>query len=356
MLNVHGGLSEAEFSNSEWLAEEGMKLLNSGSGIDTEYGKLFVNEEIPFDEIFNGTTFPAYLCEPNSVSAVEIGYSDLTELVELPCEDIAIKKVLRRLGADSVKDCKISVDSTRDISDEWSKKISEVEKTKDLFGLNRMLKTDGIRLNREKPVSIFNKEVTRQLRENDFAVSQDGDSLNVMTTDSYLVKVLENGSMRVPENCPSDSYSQIKKVMKETYDFCSIFAKAAPLKANGLSEKYRCLAEFNSTVLAAKYNEEYGFEFVTWDRTFDGKGVTQGNYYSDYLAAKENFAIRSGLIDKDKLFSTEELEQLGKCVNFTARHNGDLNFDDCENLKRLGEKISESLPVQQQSDAPELSM
>ena len=140
--------------------------------------------------------------------------------------------------------------------------------------------------------------------------------------------------------------------MKETYDFCSIFAKAAPLKANGLSEKYRCLAEFNSTVLAAKYNEEYGFEFVTWDRTFDGKGVTQGNYYSDYLAAKENFAIRSGLIDKDKLFSTEELEQLGKCVNFTARHNGDLNFDDCENLKRLGEKISESLPVQQQSDAP----
>ncbi|MBD5128947.1 MAG: hypothetical protein HDT43_03350 [Ruminococcaceae bacterium] len=333
-----------------------MKLLESGNGIDTEYGKIYVNKEVPFEEVFNGITFPGYYCEPNSVAAVEISYSDLTELVELPCEDIAIKKALCRLGADSIKDCKILVDSTLDISDEWAEKISEVEKTKDLFGLNRLLKTEGIRLKQEQPVSIFNKEVTRQLRENDFAVSKGDDSLNVRTTDSYSVKILENGSMRVPEDCPSDSYSQIKKVMKETYDFCSAYAKAAPLKADGLSEKYRCLAEFNSTVLAAKYNEEYGFEFVTWDRTFDGRGVTQGNYYSDYSAAKENFAIRSGLIDKDKLFSTEELEQLGKCVNFTARHNGDLNFDDCENLKRLGEKISESLPVQQQSDAPELSM
>ena len=172
MLNVRGALSEAEYTNSEWLAEEGMKLLESGSGIDTEYGKIYVNEDVPFDEIFNGTTFPAYLCEPHTVAAVEIGYSDLTELVELPCEDIAIKKALCRLGADSIKDCKISVDSTLDISDEWSEKISEVEKTKDLFGLNRLLKTEDIHLKQEQPVSIFNKEVTRQLQENDFVVSK----------------------------------------------------------------------------------------------------------------------------------------------------------------------------------------
>ena len=156
MLNVRGALSESEYNNSEWLAEEGMKLLESGSGIDTEYGKIYVNEDEPFDEIFNGTTFPAYYCEPNSVAAVEIGYFDLTELVELPCEDITIKKALCRLGADSVKDCKITVDLTQDISDEWSEKISEVEKTKDLFGLNSLLKSEGIHMKQEQPVSIFN--------------------------------------------------------------------------------------------------------------------------------------------------------------------------------------------------------
>ncbi len=107
-------------------------------------------------------------------------------------------------------------------------------------------------------------------------------------------------------------------------------------------------------MLAAKHTE-YGFEFVTWDRTYDGNSFWHGNYYSDYAAAKENFATRSGLIDKDKLFTTEELERIGKCVDFTMRHNGDLNFDDCECLKKLNEKISESLP-EQQSEAPEMSM
>ena len=93
-------------------------MLESGTGIDTEYGKLYINEYIPFEEIFNGTTFPAYYCEPNSVAEVEIGYDSLIEFVEIPCEDIAIKKALCRLSADSVRDCKVSVELTQAISGE----------------------------------------------------------------------------------------------------------------------------------------------------------------------------------------------------------------------------------------------
>lgn len=90
---------------------------------------------------------------------LEVPYNNLIELVELPCEDITIKKALCRLGADGLKDCKILVDSTRDITDEWSDRISEVEKTKDLFGLNNLLKTEDVLLKQEQTVSIFNKEV-----------------------------------------------------------------------------------------------------------------------------------------------------------------------------------------------------
>jgi len=49
----------------------------------------------------------------------------------------------------------------RDISDELSKKISEVEKTKNLFGLNNLLKTEVIFLKQESPISISNKEASR---------------------------------------------------------------------------------------------------------------------------------------------------------------------------------------------------
>ena len=58
MLNIRGGIACSELENKEWLVEEGRKLLDSGKGIQTEYGLLFVNYEVEFSEIFNGATFP----------------------------------------------------------------------------------------------------------------------------------------------------------------------------------------------------------------------------------------------------------------------------------------------------------
>ncbi len=355
MLNIHGALSESEYNNSERLAAEGMKLLESGTGIDTEYGKLYINEDVPFEEIFNGTTFPAYYCEPNSVAGVEIGYDSLIEFVEIPCEDITIKKALCRLGADSLNDCKILVDTTQNITDEWSERISEVEKTKDLFGLNSLLKIEDVLLKQEQTVSIFNKEVSRVLNDNNFTVCNSSGYISVFSDGNEVAKIFDNGMISAPDGTSGDAYFEIKKIAGTVSEYCSTYEKATPLIADGLSGNYRCLSEFNGTVLAAKHTE-YGFEFVTWDRTYDGKAVCQGNYYEDYSAAKENFATRSGLVDKNKMFCAEELERIRKCVDFMMRHNGDLNFDDCECLKKLNEKISESLPEQQQSAAPEMSM
>lgn len=217
--------------------------------------------------------------------------------MEIPCEDIAIKKALCRLVADSIKDCRISVDLTRDISDEWSERISEVEKTKDLFGLNNLLKTEDILLKQEQTVSIFNKEVSSVLTENDFTVSENKDCLTVFSDGKEAARIFDNGMISAPDGTSGDAYFEIKKIAGTVSEYCTAYEKAAPLKAEDLSGNYRCLSEFNGTVLAAKYNNEYGFEFVTWDRTFDGKAVCQGKYFEDYAAAKENFATRSGLID-----------------------------------------------------------
>ncbi len=353
MLVIRGGLSVTESQNKDWLIAEGRKLLDSGKGIDTGYGTLFINEEFPFRDVFNGTTFPAYYCESNSVLSVELGFSNQTELVELPCEEVAIKKALCRLGADDILDCKVEVDSSRNISDEQWEKIREVEKTKDVFGLNKLLQTEYIQLKSE---SIFNKEVARILRENGYTVSESSGYISVFLDGKEAAKIFDNGMISAPDNTSDDTYFEIKKIAGTVSEYCSAYEKAAPLKAEDLSGNYRCLSEFNGTILAAKYNAEYGFEFVTWDRTFDSKAVCQGNYYTDYAVAKENFAVRSGMVDKDKIFGTKELEQLEKCVNFAMRHNGDLKFDDCEFLKKISEKISENIPEQQQNEAQEMSM
>lgn len=355
MLNVRGYLSESEYNNGEWLAEQGVKLLESGSGIDTDYGKLYINKEIPFDEVFNGTTFPAYYCEMNSVAEIAIEYDKLTEFVEMPCDDMLIQKALCRLGADDILDCKIEVDSSRDISNEWWEKICEVEKTKDIFGLNELLKTEDVCIKRELPKSVFYREMSKWLKKNEFDFFEKDGCMIVSVDDGAEAKIYNNGTIAALTENVGDEYHDILQAARNVYEYCSVYEKAAPLKAENLSENYRCLSEFNGTVLAAKHTE-YGFEFVTWDRTYDGKAVCHGNYFEDYAAAKENFAARSGLIDKDKMFSTEELERLGKSVEFTMQNCGELNFDDCERLKNLNAKISEDLPEQQQSAAPEMSM
>ena len=352
-LNIRGAISASELEDREWLIEDGKKLLDSGKGIQTEYGLLFVNREIEFEDFYNGTTFPGYFCDPDAIANVGIFYRGITEYVELPCEEIAIRKALCRLGAENIKACKLEVDSSRDLSDEWWTKIRSVENTKDIFGPNNMLKTEDISL--EQPMSLFNNEVSRVLCKNDFTVSENSECINVYSDGVIQAKIFDSETISAPRSSSGEAYFRIKDIARTVSEYCSAYEKAPVLKAESLSDNYRCLSEFNGTVLAAK-NTEYGFEFVTWDRSYDNQAVCQGNYYKDYEAAKENFATRSGLIDKDKLFSDEQLEQLRYCVKFALENDENMSLSCQEALESLKEKINEIVPEQQQSSSPEMSM
>ena len=349
LFNIRGCLSASEAANKEWLAEEGKKLINSGKGIDTEYGKLFVNEGIPFEKIFKRTALPPYYCDPNSVVSVEVSYNGETELVDLPNEDIAIKKALARLGVDSISDCELTVDGYCDIADEWREKIKAVENTKDLYGLNDLLKTEDIRIRQEQPVSIFNKEVTKRLSDEGYDVTAEGEWLTVALNGDPVVKINNSDIVYIDGDFYDNDKTGIASlsgIVREIYEYCSSYEKAPLLKAEHLSGDYRCLSEFNGTVLAAKYSEQNEFEFVTWDRTFDGKAVCQGNYHTDYNAAKEDFATRSGLVDSNRLFEADELKRIHKCIDFALENDDSLGFEQEKELSELKGKIEDIIPSQ----------
>ena len=83
----------------------------------------------------------------------------------------------------------------------------------------------------------------------------------------------------------------------------AILEYAPQLKASGLTGDYRVLADFGSAVLAG-HPTERGVQFVTWEWDFDREGVHHGHYFQDdYDAAKRDFTVRSGLVQKDALFS-----------------------------------------------------
>ena len=100
---------------------------------------------------------------------------------------------------------------------------------------------------------------------------------------------------------------------KMTSEYMAILETAPQLKASGLDGDYRILADFGGTVLAGSPSK-YGVQFVTWDWDYDRTGVVHGHYFMEkYDEAKQDFATRSGLIQKEQLFSPEQLTEIFRC-------------------------------------------
>jgi hypothetical protein len=122
-------------------------------------------------------------------------------------------------------------------------------------------------------------------------------------------------------------------------EYVAAFEKAEPLAVDGLTGDFRKIAAYNGVILAGhKYAEAgYGYEFVTWeeDTAFDGSPMVRDGRYFDgdkpdiFLHAKQDFAVRSGLVDGDLLFTPEECQTLLQTVEYCRENDGfDWNSDD----------------------------
>lgn len=79
LLNKEGAIPAHDEDNPKY-AEIGRQLLKSGQGIFTEHGLLFPDRSMPFEEVYNGQTFPAYLYD-TCLFVGEINYNDKTEYI-----------------------------------------------------------------------------------------------------------------------------------------------------------------------------------------------------------------------------------------------------------------------------------
>ena len=80
MLVTQGALPTGDLDNPCY-AEKGRELIQSGKGIFTEHGMLFVDEDTPFQELYDGEVFPFYLCDSDYVLTVILEYNDKQELI-----------------------------------------------------------------------------------------------------------------------------------------------------------------------------------------------------------------------------------------------------------------------------------
>ena len=107
-----------------------------------------------------------------------------------------------------------------------------------------------------------------------------------------------------------DALQSVIDTAKMTSEYMAILETAPRLKASSLTCAYRVLADFSSAVLAG-HPTERGVQFVAREWDFDREGVHHGHYFQeDYDAAKRDFTVRSGLVQKDALFEPEQLAEI----------------------------------------------
>ena len=155
--------------------------------------------------------------------------------------------------------------------------------------------------------------------------------------------VLKAGALDDPQ--VKHVYETAIRASAQVYEYTEAMSAAPPLKADGLHEDFRLLAEFNGIVLAGQELErDWGYKFVTWRRDRDGIGVAHGNYYHNgYGAAKQDFACRSGLVQESRQFTDEQLVELYRCVCETLESGYPLTKERREVLEQAAEQIEGSV-------------
>ena len=195
----------------------------------------------------------------------------------------------------------------------------------------------------------------------------EGAQLPVLWNGAPLCRITVKGSVfyrREDVDTPQaeDALYRVEDIAAKTLEYMTAMEAAPQLKASGLDGDYRILADFGGTVLAGSPSK-YGVQFVTWDWDYDRTGVSHGHYFMEnYDRAKQDFAIRSGLIHKEQLFSPEQMTEIYRCCADSVDGDFfDLTAEQEKVIRSVQQQIEDCVPdlaerIRQQEDTLEQTM
>ncbi len=202
------------------------------------------------------------------------------------------------------------------------------------------------------------REVEQKLlhRELDARLLEDG-LIHVRWNERPLCSVDGNGTVRfrpadITEPNVDRQLRTVTQTATQVKEYMRIFERAPALKAVGLEDTYKVLADFADAVLAGRLGKK-GARFVTWEWDFDRQGVHTGHYHMEnYEAAKLDFAVRAGLINEQRLFSDEQLAVIRNACELALEADATLSYAEEKQLHSVQEQIDFILPQQEQEQSP----
>ena len=123
------------------------------------------------------------------------------------------------------------------------------------------------------------RELALNLQREGFTIGPEADNLLPVELDGKrLCVATEGGSIRyrkedVASEARTEALDKVIDIAGVTAEYTKQMEAAPVLKASGLSEEFKLLADFNGSVLAGQ-ETKYGVQFITWDWTYNKTGVT----------------------------------------------------------------------------------
>ena len=204
----------------------------------------------------------------------------------------------------------------------------------------------------------FLREIERKLlrKELDARLLEDG-LIRVKWNGQPLCSVDRDGIVRFrPADITGAEVDRQLRTVTQTAaqvkEYMQIFDRAPALKVVGLDDTYKVLADFGDAVLAEQFGKT-GARFVTWEWDFDRQGVHSGHYFMEnYEAAKQDFAVRAGLVESQRLFSDEQIAVIKNACEFALEADATLSYAEEKQLQSVQEHIELLLPQQTQEQRP----
>ena len=134
VLSSRGCIGVDELEKMD-LEKIGRELLSTGKGIPTNYGLLFRNENVVFEEVYKGRGFPPYYYTGGEVLGVEIEKDGGKDYIYFPCEKTEIERALKRIGAGDISECSKNIDFCGG-DEEWEKYCNDLLQKNDLESVN----------------------------------------------------------------------------------------------------------------------------------------------------------------------------------------------------------------------------
>jgi hypothetical protein len=164
-------------------------------------------------------------------------------------------------------------------------------------------------------------------------------------SDKRMPKIYDNGDIVYGTEYDHLVVSEIQPIVDRVNGQVAAWEKSKPITFNDTS-KFRIIAEYNNVVLAARDdgNIGHGLHFTTWEYNRDRTGFDDGHYTTDYESAKEDFAVRCGLIDRNKLFNETEMKLIRQGLVHLGADFPNLTYEQNTLLGKVVEKIEMLVP------------